>query len=224
MLNRKSGKDNIIEYTLCFFPFYGTVIGAVMYAFSILCQRFGFGQACFASVGTVIVLLMSGARHLKGFMNTADKRFPDGASAGVIAGMFYCMLYAGGLSVIWKDEQLALLGFGYMISRTLYSMAYVWFPEAESEKKMDTVVSPVQKRALRVILSIILAFCFCTCAAISLIMGVLEALLSMWVWTYYYYMSKRLYGGITKESAGYFLSLCELAIVLFVGMVGRILM
>lgn len=224
MLNRKSGKDNIIDYTLCFFPFYGCIIGAVMYAFSILCQYFSFGQACFASVGTVIVLLMSGARHLKGFMNTADKHFPDDTFAGVIAGIFYCMLYAGGLSIIWKDRQLVLLGLGYMISRTLYSMAYVWFPKAESEKKIDTVVSPVQKRALRVILSIILAFCFCTCIAISPIMGVLEALLCMWIWTYYYYMSKRICGGITRELGGYFLTLCELAVVLFVGMFGRVLL
>ena len=55
-------------------------------------------------------------------------------------------------------------------------------------------------------------------------MGMLEALLCMWVWTYYYYMSKKLFGGVTKESAGYFLTLCELALALFAGMFGSALL
>ena len=55
-------------------------------------------------------------------------------------------------------------------------------------------------------------------------MGMLEALLCMWVWTYYYYMSKKLFGGVTKESAGYFLTLCELALALFTGMFGSALL
>lgn len=105
-------------------------------------------------------------------------------------------------------------------------MAIVWFPAAESETEKEKdggrpVFSPALKRALRMILSVILALCFCTCVIIEPIMGMLEALLCMWIWTYYYYMSKKAFGGITKESAGYFLILCELATALFVGMFGK---
>ena len=224
MLKRKSGKENNKYYSLCFYPFFGAFIGAAMYAFNVLCLHFGFGQACFALVGTVIPVLLGGVFHLKEFMKTTDKLCHADDSYGVIAGILYCMLYAGGLTVIWKDRQLVLLGIGYMISRALYSMAYVWFTEAETEKKDDKALSSIQKRALRVILAVILAFCFCTCIVISPIMGALEALLCMWIWTYYYYLSKRVCGGITKELSGYFLTLCELAVVLFVGMFGRVLL
>ena len=195
-----------------------------MYAFNMLCLNFGFGQACFALVGTVITLLSGGVSHLKDFMKTTDKLCSSDGSYGVIAGILYCMLYAGGLAVIWKDRQLVLLGIGYMISRTLYSMAYVWFTQAETEKKDSVMLSPIQKRTLRIILSVILTLCFCTCIAVSPIMGVLEALLCMWIWTYYYYLSKRVCGGITRELSGYFLVLCELVVVLFVGMFGRVLL
>lgn len=236
MRKDKSCKGNYKYDMFCFYPLFGVIIGAAMYAFNMLCLHFGFGQACFALVGTAIPVVLSGTVYLAAFMNTAGrllaesrfiksktKSFEDSAAGtyGVIAGIFYCMIYAGGLCIIWKDRQLVLLGIGYMISRTLYGMAYVWFPEAETEKKTDTPFSDAQKRTLRIIFSVILALCFCTCIAVSPIMGMLEALISMWIWTYYYYLSKRL-GGITKELSGYFLTLCELAVVLFVGMFGRV--
>ncbi len=224
MLKRKSGKENNKYYTLCFYPFFGAIIGVLMYAFNMLCLHFGFGQACFALVGTVIPVLLGGVSHLKEFMKTTDKLCAADDSYGVIAGILYCMLYAGGLVIIWKDRQLVLLGIGYMISRTLYSMAYVWFTEAETEKKDGKALSAIQKQTLRIILSVILTLCFCTCIAVSPIMGVLEALLCMWIWTYYYYLSKRVCGGITRELSGYFLTLCELVVVLFVGMFGRVLL
>lgn len=223
MLQWKAG-EKISKYNMfCCYPFFGVVIGAAMYAFHMLCLRFGFGQACFALVGTVIPVLSGGVFHLKEFMKTVDKLCAADDSYGVIAGIFYCMLYAGGLVIIWQDRQLVLLGMSYVISRALYSMAYVWFTEAETEKKSAVTLSSMQKRTLRIILSVILALCFCTCIAVSPIMGVLEALLCMWIWTYYYYLSKRVCGGITKELSGYFLTLCELVVVLFVGMFGRVL-
>lgn len=231
----KLGKEEIKYYRLCAFPLYGAVVGVFMYAFSILCKHLGFGYTCYALIGSVIPHLLRGGGFLKNYMNTSEsvsevllrKGKPvkrDGSNAGaygVTAEVIYFMLYAGGLSVIWKDEQLALLGIGYIISGTLYSMAWVWFPEA-GEGPFS--VTAAKKRTLRVILSIILALCFCTCIAISPIMGMLEALLCMWVWTYYYYMSKRIFGGMTEESTGYFLLLCELAAVLFIGLFGRVLL
>ncbi len=78
-----------------------------------------------------------------------------------------------------------------------------------------------QKQNVRITLSVILALCFCTCIAIAPIMGVLMALLCMWIWTYYFYMSKKRFGGITEETAGYFLTLCELAVVLFIAVFAK---
>lgn len=240
------------KYMICFRSLYGAVVGIVVCVFQIVCQRFDFGQSCFALIGAAIPILMSGGVYLSGFMNTsevladrlsgkagADTRASgktdentglSGKAAGVgtqavIAAMTFYLLYAGGLSVVRKDRQLALLGIGYVISRTLYGMAFLWFPEAKKESEQGKsgciVFSPVLKRTLRIILSVILALCFCTCVMIEPIMGMLEALLCMWVWTYYYYMSKKVFGGVTKESAEYFLALCELAAVLFVGMFGK---
>ncbi|MCM1173761.1 MAG: adenosylcobinamide-GDP ribazoletransferase [Blautia sp.] len=231
---------------------YGVAVGAVMWAFYGLCRYFDFGWSCFALIGAAVPVVMSGGVYLSGFLNTSevlaqrldgkgknprnagaetDRAGTEAGAAGahtLIAAMTFYLLYAGGLSAVRKDRQIALLAAGYMISRTLYGMAFVWFAEAgkdrEKGKRGDGSLSPAVRKTLRMILSVILALCFCTCVVIEPIMGMLEALLSMWVWTYYYYMSKKVFGGVTEESAGYFLTLCELALSLFVGMFGRALL
>lgn len=236
MLRWINDRENA-KYIICFRPLYGAAVGIAMCIFQILCQRFDFGQPCFALIGATIPVLMSGGVYLSGFMNTSEalaerlaakagEKVPEhhGTYAFIAAVTFY-LLYAGGLSLVRKDRQLALLGLGYVISGTLYGMAFVWFPEAEKRaekgKGVGEAVPVGLKKTLRIILSVILTLSFCTCAVIEPIMGMLEALLCMWIWTYYYYMSKKAFGGITKESAGYFLILCELATVLFVGMFGK---
>lgn len=234
MIKWLNNRENA-KYIFCIRILCGVAVGIVMCAFYMLCERLNFGQSCFALIGAAIPVMMSGGIYLSGFMKTSEtlfgRLFGKAGSAGtqaVIAAVSFFLLYAGGLSAVRKDRQLAFLGIGYMISRTLYGMAFVWFPEAEKEKGKDgrggAVLSPALRKALRIILSVILALCFCTCLVIEPIMGMLEALLCMWVWTYYYYMSKKLFGGVTKESAGYFLTLCELALALFAGMFGGALL
>lgn len=253
MIKWLNNRENA-KYLFCLRILYGLAVGAAVCAFYMLCRYFDFGQPCFALAGAAIPVMMSGGLYLSGFMNTsavlagrvygkaaeasgraASSGKPD-SDAGeghagthaVIAAMTFYLLYAGGLSAVRKDRQIALLGIGYMISRTLYGMAFVWFPGAGEGKGKgksgEGNLSPAIRKMLRMILSVILALCFCTCVVIEPIMGMLAALLCMWVWTYYYYMSKKLFGGVTKESAGYFLTLCELAFVLFVGMFGRALL
>lgn len=224
MIKWLNNRENA-KYIFCIRILCGVAVGIVMCAFYMLCERLNFGQFCFALTGAAIPVVMSGGIYLSGFMKTSETL---AGTQAVIAAITYYMLYAGGLSAVRKDRQLAFLGIGYMISRTLYGMAFVWFPEAEKEKGKDgrggAVLSPALRKALRIILSVILALCFCTCVMVEPIMGMLEALLCMWVWTYYYYMSKKLFGGVTKESAGYFLTLCELALALFAGMFGGALL
>ena len=226
------------KYMLLILPLIGVVIGVIMYAFCMICMKFGFGQSFFALVGAVIPILITGGVNIAGFMKTTDalwnahsveKRLEmiKDVHAGiyaVIAAVAYYMLYAGGLVMIWKDKQLLLLGIGYVISGTLGGMAVVWFPEKKSKESSYAFASKSEKQVFRIFLSLILVLCFGTCIMFSTIMGLLEALLCMWIWTFYYYMSKKCFGGITAELTGFFIALCELAVVLFVGIFGRILM
>ncbi|MDE6739988.1 MAG: adenosylcobinamide-GDP ribazoletransferase, partial [Lachnospiraceae bacterium] len=226
-----------MKYVLCFFPIIGLVIGALLYGWSRVCEACGFGQVCFALVGTVIPVIITGGIHMDGFLDTADAlhsyankekkqeilQDPHVGAFAVIAAICFFMLYGAGLTLIWKRSQLLLLGISYIISRTLSGMSLVWFPAAKEEGLLRTFSSAAHKRTVRIVLVMLLALSMISAVIIHPVMGALMALAAMWVWTYYYYMSKKQFGGITGDLAGYFLCLCELSSVLVIGMVGRVM-
>lgn len=226
-----------MKYTLCFFPIIGLLIGALLYGWCEACITCGFGQICYALVGAVVPVIITGGIHLESFMYTADalhshekkKRKPEilrdshmGAFA-VISCICYFLLYGAGLVLIWKKDQLLLLGLSYMISRTLSGMSNVWFPAAKKEGTVYTLSSMANKKAVRIVLVTLLALEFISALIIHPVIGAVMALLAMWVWTYYYYMSLKQFGGITGDLAGYFLCLCELSSVLVIGGIGRVM-
>ncbi len=224
------------KYTLCFMPVPGLVIGILLFFWSRICEACGFGQVCFALVGTVIPVIVTGGIHFSGFMHTIDilqsygkmERKPEllqearTSDFSVIAAISFGMLYAAGLTLIWKENQLLLLGLSYVIARILSGMSLVWFPAAKEEGARKASFVP-DKRKVRIVLVTLLAVSFVSAVLIQPVIGAVMSLAAMWVWTYYYYMSKRRFGGVTDELTGYFLCLCELSSVLTIGMIGRIM-
>lgn len=234
--NMKNMKNT--KYAICLLPFIGLVIGVLQGGWSAVCSACGFGQVCFALAGTVIPVIMTGGVYLERFMKTIDILYinsngkkADGSKNittqtsgfSVIWVICFLMLYGAGLTQIWKGDQMILLGLSYVISRTLHSMSFAWFTAAKQENPRYSFTSAAHKKTVQVMLVTFLAIEFITAVLIQPVIGALMALAAMWVWTYYYYMSKKRFGGITEELAGYFLCLCELADVLVVGTIGRVM-
>lgn len=232
-----------------FIPVLGVITGVLLYFWSKICAEYGFGQVCFALVGTVIPVIVTGGVHVEGLLRTAgalhlhdradlydktnlhakkenrleslkDAR-PDAFS--VIVAICFCMLYAAGLTLIWKENQLFLLGLSYVISGILSGMSLAWFPAAKEEAVSHKFASEQHRRTVRAVLVTVLVLLFISALLIQPVIGAVMALAAMWVWTYYYYMSKRQFGGVTDELTGYFLCLCELVGVLTIGILGRIM-
>lgn len=225
------------KYVLYFFPMIGIAIGVLLSVWSRICEKCGFGQVCFALVGTVLPVIVTGGVHLEQFQDIAGvlrlhekkKRKPEaikdvqtGTCSGA-ASICFCMLYGAGLTLIWKENQLLLLGLSFVISRILSGMSLVWFPAAKGEGVSYPFSSASHKRTVRIVLTALLVLAFISAVLIQPVIGAVMALAAMWVWTYYFYMSKRRFGGITDDSAGYFLCLCELSSVLVIGMIGRMM-
>lgn len=207
------------KYEICLIPLTGMAIGLGMYLFSLFCQYFGLGQPCFALMGAALLVLLSGGSALTGFARIAEVRW---GKPEILSIPCYFMLYAGSLLLIWKEKQLLLLGTGYVISRLLSALSQVCFPYAKGEKNAFAEETKQQKQTIRIALAAMLGLCFVVCLMIAPILGALQILAAMWVWTYYFYMARKTFGGITRETNGFFQTLCELAMVLVIGILGRI--
>lgn len=124
-------KENM-KYMFCFFPFIGTVIGAVFLAADYLGERLSLSPGLHTVLLVAVPVLITGGIHVDGLLDTADalsswqererrleilKDSHAGAFA-VITGCVYFLLCYGAYSQIAGDKKAVLLtAAGFMVSR-----------------------------------------------------------------------------------------------------------
>ena len=144
-------KENM-KYMFCFFPFIGTVIGAVFLAADYLGERLSLSpiDIRIAVLLVAVPVLITGGIHVDGLLDTADalsswqererrleilKDSHAGAFA-VITGCVYFLLCYGAYSQIAGDKKAVLLtAAGFMVSPLFFRYRSNALPK--SEKKRD---------------------------------------------------------------------------------------
>ena len=216
-------KDEDMKYVLCFFPWVGAVIGGVVYLWKMLCDRWNIGTLCYALVGTAIPLLITGGFHVDGFMDTMDafhsyqaeekkleilKDSHIGAFAVIMLGL-YGLIYMGAFSEIHSVAYLEYVCVGFVLSRCLSGLAVVTFPSAKKEGLLYLFASKAQKRIVRGVLLVQGLLCIGWLLCRSFLAGGIVSMVALGTFAYYYCRCKKELGGITGDTAGYFVLLCE---------------
>lgn len=218
--------DKSMRYTMCFFPLVGVVIGALMYAAGTLMLMADIKTVLKAAVMTVIPVMLTGGIHLDGFLDTMDaigswapkekrleilKDSNSGAFA-VIGGCVYFVLSLG----IWSEMSLDMLKSAvpvFVLSRALSGLSVVSFPMAKNTGFAAMFSNSAHKRHVRIVMLLWIALTAACMVAINPLTGAAAVLCAAAVFAYYYFMSKKNFGGITGDLAGYFLQVCELVCI-----------
>lgn len=221
-----------MKYALCFFPAVGIAVGAAVAAFWQLSRLLGLGDLSRLCVETALPLLITGGIHMDGFLDTVDARSshqsrerkleilkdPHAGAFAIIGCGVYFVLYGALFSEL--DFRGCLLFAGtFAAERALSGMSVVLFPMA----RQDGLAASFSQAALKRVVRLVMAGYLAASAAFfliisewlfdSLIPGFLCLASSMLVFFWYYRMSVREFGGITGDLAGYFLQICELALL-----------
>ena len=216
-------KEEDMRYMLCFYPWIGAAIGICLWLWAVLCEKTGIGIFAFTAVGSVIPILLTGGFHVDGFMDTMDafhsyqprekkleilKDSHIGAFA-VIMLAAYGLIYLGAFSEIRNMDILKTVCGGFVLSRALSGIAVVSFPSAKKDGLLYLFASNAQKKIVRVSLfiQVILSVAFMLYESVPA--GAVTVLTAAGVFAYYYYRCKKELGGITGDTAGYFVVLCE---------------
>ena len=175
---------------------------------------------------TLIPVAVTGGIHLDGFADTVDALSSYGdrekklqilkdPNTGAFAVIGLCAYFLAD-TALWSEadgELLPVIACSYMLSRSLSGISVVSFQAAKNSGLLRTFQDGAQKFRVRVVL-ILWA---CACAGIMLYLSWRQAvfmiLAALLVFFYYYRMSKKQFGGTTGDLAGYFLQLCELAML-----------
>ncbi|XIJ19923.1 adenosylcobinamide-GDP ribazoletransferase [Lacrimispora sp. JR3] len=215
-----------MKYAMCFFPLIGAVIGLLQMAVRLF--SVGLGFPFFGQLFPVVLpILITGGIHMDGLLDVIDARSshmetekkleilkdPHTGAFAIIGCGVYLLLY---VTAFWelKPGMLPAYCMIFILTRALSGLAVVTFPKAKKSGLAASFSNASHKRTVGVVM---LMYAFAAVMLIWYLGGFLAAgvsfLVSALVYGYYYIMAKREFGGITGDLAGYFLQLCELALV-----------
>ena len=221
---RVDWKKENMRYAMCFFPMIGVVIGAVMYLAGWMLDKVAVGTLFRGVVFTLIPIIITGGIHMDGFMDTMDALGSWGdrekkleilkdshAGAFAILGMGCYLMWS---VAVWNElpaEVLGVCGVSFVLSRALSGFSVVTFPAARNSGLLKMFQDGAQKKVVRI------TMCLYVAAAV-IMMAVMDARAmagavagAMIAFLYYVVVSRKQFGGVTGDLAGFFLETAELA-------------
>ena len=216
-------KEEDMKYVLCFFPWVGAVIGGLIYLWSLFCQKHEVGALCYTMIGTAIPLLVTGGFHVDGFMDTMDAfrsyqpkekklEILKDSHIGAFAAIMLAtrgLVWLGAFSEVSQGALLRIICAGFFLARCLSGFSVVSFPSAKKEGLLYLFASQAEKRIVKGSLCLQGILCIGFMIFQSAIAGGIIAFTALCVLGYYYYRSRKELGGVTGDTSGYFLVLCE---------------
>ena len=234
---RVDWEKKALSWALCWFPLVGAVIGAVLCGWMALARYLGFGPLFFAAVALLIPIALSGGIHLDGFCDTCDalsshqtrerkleilKDSHTGAFAIICCGLYLLVFFACWCEVAAVGRATLVLALGPVLSRSLSGLFAVTLPNARGTGLLATFTGPMDTAKARGVMVIWVVACAAALLWLDLWTGGAALLGAGLACLYYRVMSARQFGGVTGDLAGFFLQICELAMVLAVVLAQKI--
>ncbi|MBR3631358.1 MAG: adenosylcobinamide-GDP ribazoletransferase [Oscillospiraceae bacterium] len=216
------------RYALCFFPVIGAVIGGMLLGWRVLCTVFAIGAPVFAAVAMLLPLLVTGGIHMDGFLDVTDARAscaqrerrleilhdPHIGSFAVIWGAALLILQTALLTQLTDLRSTGVVAVGFILSRALSGLTAVLLPAARHDGSLQSFVRPAHKRTTVTVLLLTATASAAAMLVLSPLQGTLSVLASGVVLVYYRRSTARIFGGVTGDTQGWFLQLCETAVLL----------
>ncbi|MBS7007390.1 adenosylcobinamide-GDP ribazoletransferase [Anaerostipes sp.] len=228
--------DRNMKYTLCFFP----VVGAAAGIFVMLWAKAGaflqLGTPAYTAGIVLIPVIVTGGIHLDGFMDTADAlasyqdrgkkleilKDPHCGAFAVIACVCYFTAYGAAASEI-SPSMLPLLACGFVMSRALSAWSIASFPMAKETGLAASFSGAAHKQTVCVSSAVWTAGSAVLMCLFHFPAGILCTFAALITFVLYYRMSKKQFGGITGDLAGWFLQVCELSTAVCLAAAGSII-
>ena len=229
MIHVYPNKENM-RYLLCYFPLVGAAIGGLLMLWYWICLNLGINNMCFAAVAAVLPVLITGGIHTDGFMDTRDAlsswgskqrkqeilNDPHVGAFAVISVVVYYVIMFGFFCEVTIYGQVGMIGLAYVISRALCGMEIALMRPAKNTGMLYELSSATNKAAAIIVNIIFLGVCAFLMTMISpyisFFLFIAIILLTMY---YKFFVAKRM-GGISGDTCGYFIQMCEIVTIVVI--------
>lgn len=215
-----------MKYHLIFFPWVGAVIGFLEYVWHIFSTSKGLPLLMQVCISISIPILVTGGFHIDGFLDSMDAfhsfqsrekkleilKDPHIGAFSVICFANYLLLACAFCSILHDKDACICMAFIFFISRTLSGLGVTYFDKAKKEGMVATSSNTVEKKTVGTGLMIeyVLSYLVQFFLIHNLLYILVSFLTTTLVFGYYYRRTKKEFGGITGDLAGWFICICEL--------------
>jgi adenosylcobinamide-GDP ribazoletransferase len=214
-------REENMKYSLVAFPLIGALIGGVLYGVQTLASLLEFPQIFTGLLLCSLPFWITGGIHLDGYLDTMDAvssyksreeklqilKDPHIGSFGVMHAILILFWNAGAWLCMPQVEWYLLL-LVFVFSRSLSGLAVCSFPMAKDTGLVHMFATEAVKGNARGAL-----FVLSMALTVTLLMisdeGAILAGIGWCMYGVYYLFSRRVFGGITGDLAGWFVTLTE---------------
>ena len=164
---------------------------------------------------------------LHSYQDAAKKREilkdPHIGAFAVISLVVYMLLAVGFASEVKTLAAVRIMSFSFFISRCLSGLSVTYFPKSKKEGMLYTEASAGNSKIVGISLVVQLVIGVALMLYVSLpeSFAAVFALVGMLItFVYYYFMSKKQFGGISGDISGFFVVVSELAALIGVALAG----
>ena len=216
--------DRNMKYAICFFPAVGILCGGALYLWYSFCQIFGVSGVLFAAAATGLPLLITGGIHMDGFMDTVDalashqsrerkleilKDSHLGAFAAIYCGV-YLIISFGLLYEVYSQGNVILFCPVYVLSRTLSAFCAVRLPNARKAGMLNAYTKDAVKQTVARTMLVLNVLCCGVLVILNPMVGGIAAIAANFSMLVYRSITMKQFGGVTGDTSGFFLQICEL--------------
>lgn len=234
-------EEDDMKYSMSAFPLVGAVIGAAFYGIFRLGQMLELPDLAICLLLTAVPLIITGGFHVDGFMDVSDALSSYGSredklrilkdphiGAFAVIRLTICgLIYMASLNIALSGRESEIIptghdpakvamviAAGFILSRGLSAIGVLNFKSAKNEGMLFYEASCAGKgrKANNFVSFIWIAFSSILMVFADLLAGVLVIAAAVLSFGWYKYKSYKEFGGITGDTAGYFVTICETAI------------
>lgn len=225
-------KEDDMRYSIAAFPLVGAVIGALFYALYRTCEYFALPDTAAALLLTAVPLIITGGFHVDGFMDVSDAlssyktreeklailKDPHIGAFAVIRLAICGLIYIASLIIVLGSDAapglIPGIAAGFMLSRCLSAQSVLSFKSAKKEGMLyyEATAAAGGRKVNIFIVSLLAAASVFAIGFFAWQAGSLLVIGALFSFVWYKHVSYKELGGITGDTAGYFVVVCETAI------------
>ena len=221
-------KEDDMAHSLTFFPVVGIVIGGLVYGLNSMQPFMDLPVAVRIILTILLPLFITGGIHVDGFMDTEDAinsygtrekkleilKDPHIGAFAVISLIKWVLFYGAAVTAILLNEKcdvkiMTIYGMIFVASRCISGLSSIFFEKAKKQGMLYEETRNRQTGTI-VVLIAVLVFAFGVMVAMNLLCGLAVSLISLIYALYYKWKTKKEFGGVTGDTAGFLLTTAEI--------------